>query len=262
MWHGRAVLQDRAARESFFRFLAAPKGVANHRVGTVFLAEVDPGSESSRQSLGDLLEQSHERGIRVDFLCGDPSYAEPEKNSDGLALLRKVVEFNRSEPAGRRFDGFQYDVEPYSLPDWPSASLRSGFLKLFDLSETEIRKSGGRLELGAAIPRWFDDPKLGGLYRDVLDRVDYVAVMDYVDTPSRFVRDASNTVEYATRIGKKAWLGAETTELPLEPMATFYAKGNAAMEDAFSSAEDAFGRTKGFAGVAIEHYDSYLALRP
>ena len=261
-WHGMALVRSVEARRSFLEFIRAPKGDPNRRISVIFISEVDPGDPGSAPAIGDLLADCHQAGIRVDFLCGDPRYAEPARNVGGVSLVDRVLTYNSAQPPERRFDGFQYDVEPYSLPDWPSPRLRSGFLQLFDLSEAEIRKTGSPLQLGAAIPRWFDAPDLGGLYRDVLDRVDYVAVMDYVDTPRRFVHDASNTVAYASRVGKKAWLGAEATELPKEPMATFYAEGNAAMEAAFTAAQDAFGSSSGFAGVAIEYYDSYLTLRP
>ena len=68
-------------------------------------------------------------------------------------------------------------------------------------------------------------------------------------------------VDYAGKTHKDVWLGVEASELPTEPMATFYALGNAKMEDAFRAAEDAFANSRGFAGVAVEWYDTYIALK-
>ena len=261
VWHGRPLLTDAKARSDFFQFLSAPKGDPKHRISTIFLAEVDLSSADTSSRLGSLIEECHRSKIRVDYLCGEAGWAAPDQNAAGIEQVTRVVKFNASMPKARRFDGFQFDVEPYSLPGWPSATLRSGYLSLFERSRADIRSADSNLKLGAAIPRWYDAADLGGLYKEVLDRVDYVAVMDYVSTSENFVKDATNTVAYATRSGKKAWLGAEATELPAEPMATFYAKGNAALEDAFSLAQRAFGKDRGFAGVAVEYYDSYVALR-
>ncbi len=173
-----------------------------------------------------------------------------------------VLKFNGSTARDERFDGFQFDVEPYALPSWPNPRLRASFLNLFDQSRASINKSGGSLLLGAAIPRWFEAPDLDGLEKEVLDRVDYVAVMDYVSTPENFVKDPTKTVAYATQVGKKAWLGAEASELPTEPVATFFAKGNAELERAFNAAQQAYRSQNGFAGVAVEYYETYVALRP
>jgi hypothetical protein len=262
MWHGKPLLADGGARDRFFEFIQAPKGDPSHAISVIFLSEVDPSDASTASALGDVLQECHRRGIRVDYLCGEASWAEPNENAAGVGMVTRVLNYNASKSADRQFDGFQYDVEPYALKDWPTPALRSGFLRLFDSSREAIRNARSRIYLGAAIPRWFDAPELGGLEKDVLDRVDYVAVMDYVSTSANFVKDPINTVKYATQIGKQAWLGAEATELPTEPMATFYAKGNAALEDAFATADKVYSKDKGFAGVAVEYYETYVALRP
>lgn len=261
MWHGRPLIENAEARRQFFDFISAPKGDPTHAISVIFLGEVDP-ADSKSPALGGLIRECHEKGLRVDFLCGEDSWAQADQNAVAVDKVNIVLKFNAFAPKECRFDGFQFDVEPYALPDWPNPSLRASFLNMFDLSRASIKKAGSSISLGAAIPRWFDAPELGGLEKDVLDRVDYVAVMDYVSTPENFVKDPTKTVAYATKVGKKAWLGAEATELPKEPVATFYAKGNAALENAFSAAQQAYSSQNGFAGVAIEYYETYVALRP
>jgi hypothetical protein len=262
MWHGQPVITDKAARSSFFNFIKAPKGDPDHRISVIFLGEVDPSDPAASSPIGDLLEQCHSLGVRVDFLCGEATFAEPDHNADGVRFVAQVLAYNASAPAKRRFDGFQFDVEPYALSGWPSPALHSGFLRLYEQSKELIKQAGSSMLLGAAIPRWFDAPELGGLYKEIIDRTDYVAVMDYVSTSKDFVKDPAKTVEYANRAGKQAWLGAEATRLPTEPMATFFEKGNAAMEAAFAAAQQAYGVNRGFAGVAVEYYETYRALRP
>jgi len=262
VWHGHPFIESAKAREEFFTFLEAPKGRAESRVSVIFLSRMGVEDPAKVGPIGDLIEEAHRKGIRVDYLCGDAEYVTDKKRKEGLWELNYALTYNRSATASRRFDGIQFDVEPYMLPGWPSAALRAQYLDFLSVCNAKIKMSGQSLKLGVAIPRWFDAQDLHGLYKEVLDRVDYVAVMDYVDNSKAFVSDAKNTVAYATEHGKEVWLGAEATELKDEPMATFYQKGNAAMEDAFHSADQAFKSQKGYAGVAVEYYETYRALRP
>jgi hypothetical protein len=261
-WHGDKLLSDAKATQNFFRFLNAPKGDPAHKISVIFFEVADPSDPNTSALLKPFIARAHKDSVRVDFLCGDASYVRQSKMAEGLKLVDEIVAYNQSVSPKYRFDGFQYDVEPYALPDWPTPELRQGYMQLFELTEKKIKAGGTPILLGAAIPRWFDKPDQHDLYKDVLDRVDYVAVMDYVDTSESFVNDGANTVAYATKIGKKAWLGVEASQLPDEPMATFYAKGNSAIEYAFKAASSAFGSDRGFAGVAIEWYDTYVTLKP
>ena len=259
---GKAMRNDPVKRKGFFAFLDAPRGDSRKAIRVVFFGGVskadllDP-AEAARVS--DFIRDAHRHKVRVDYLCGDAQWALPEGHEEALGQLRTVLAYNKAAGATAKFDGFQYDVEPYLLKSWPAASTIESYLLLLTKARAA---SAGRLFLGAAIPRWFDRGDLNGLYKSVSDRTDYVAVMDYVDSAKAFVDDGRNEVEYASASGKQTWLGLETQELKDEPRATFYAAGEAVAEDAISAATKAHGGKKGFAGVAIHYYDSYLDLRP
>jgi hypothetical protein len=262
VWHSHPIVQDAVQRHEFFKFLEAPKGDSAGRISVIFVSRIGVEDQSSSVAIASFIAEAHHRSVRVDYLCGDESYILPAHLKDGLWQLEYVLKYNHSEPPGARFDGIQFDVEPYALPGWPSSTLTKEYLGFLADCRDRIRASRQHVKLGAAIPRWFDVPELHGLYKSVLDRVDYVAVMDYVDKPASFVNDAKQTVEYASKAGKEAWLGAEASELPEEPHSTFYRLGNKAMEHAFQAAYHAFDLSNGFAGVAVEYYETYVALRP
>jgi hypothetical protein len=116
--------------------------------------------------------------------------------------------------------------------------------------------------LGAAVPFWFDQEKFDWLDRAVLDRVDYLALMDYVDNTPALIERAAGEIAYAGRRGKKVVIGMETQRLKDEPMATFFARGNAAMESAVSAAARHYGPAPGFGGFAIHHLTSYRTFAP
>lgn len=256
VWSGKEIVQAAGNEAKFFGFLQSPLSQSGKSIKTIFIAglPIDEGSDGPTK---EFLTKAHQQSIRVDFLCGDPSWVEPNKQSDGLDVLKSVIAFNDRSPDAK-FDGIQFDVEPYLLKGWPSQDLVNEYLGFL----THALVTAGSLPIGAAIPHWFDDARLGGLHKKVMDRVSYVAVMDYVDRPDSFTSLGQNEIVYGATIHKPVWLGVETKDLPKEPKATFFLAGNAVMELSFDLAVQRFGSMNSFAGVAIHDYDSYLILKP
>jgi hypothetical protein len=262
VWSGEKVVEDAKARRKFFQFLDAPKGDPNSKISVIWISRCDLDKPDRFGTVQKFVTEAHHRSVRVDYLCGDNSYILPEHVKDGLAQLDLVISYNRTAPPEARFDAIQYDIEPYLMKGWPTPQMRSDYLGFYDRCNDRIRQSGQKILLGATMPRWFDLPEQGGIYKSLIDRTDYIANMDYVRTSSQFVDDAKVSVEYAATAGKKMWLGAEVSDLKDEPTATFFALGNHAVEEAFKAANQAFRSSPGYAGVAIEHYDTYQSLRP
>ncbi len=79
MWHGRPLVENGQARRKFFDFISAPKGDPNHAITVIFLGEVDPADPKSAPALGGLIRECHQKGLRVDFLCGESSWAQGDE---------------------------------------------------------------------------------------------------------------------------------------------------------------------------------------
>ena len=54
--------------------------------------------------------------MTVEFLDGDPTWATYNKEI-GIQKCNKIIEFNSTGNLSEKFDGIQYDVEPYALTD-------------------------------------------------------------------------------------------------------------------------------------------------
>ncbi|MES2464152.1 MAG: hypothetical protein V4671_26610, partial [Armatimonadota bacterium] len=260
---------ETTAQSAFFKFISAPHGHPDRAITTLYLggirreALIEP---AARDDVRRFLTAAHRRGLLVEFLCGDSRWAQKENHEEALGFLRAVLSFNRAAPAPARFDGFQYDVEPYLLKEWPAPALRRDFLRLFERARAEVDAGAPRglprLVLGAAVPFWFDQEKLEWLDRAVLDRVDYLALMDYVNNAPALIERAAGEIAYAGKIKKRIVIGMETQRLKDEPTATFFAEGNSAMERAVSAAARQYGKTPGFGGFAIHHLTSYRTFAP
>jgi hypothetical protein len=262
VWYGDKVVENPKEESKFFQFLRAPKGNPNSKISVIWISRCDLDRPDHFGELQKFVADAHRRSVRVDYLCGDNSYILPDHFQDGLAQLDMLISYNRTAPPKARFDAIQYDIEPYLMKGWPTPQMLSDYLGFYDKCNDRIRQSGQKILLGATMPRWFDLPEQHGIYKSLIDRTDYIANMDYVQTAHQFVDDAKVSVQYAAKTGKKMWLGVEVSELKDEPTATFYALGNHAIEEAFKAANKAFQSSPGYAGVAIEHYDTYQSLRP
>lgn len=265
VWNTQAIRSDDAVRTQFFDFLAAPFGAPDRRIETLFFDGVssaqlaEPAAAAGARAF---LGAAHARGIRVIYLCGDPSWARPSKEAQGLDYLSSVLNFNAAGQPDQRYDGIAYDVEPYLSPEWPAQALQDGYVDLYEKSMQAIRSSGRTLPLVAIIPRWFSNPNLNGLDRKIIDRSDAIVIMDYVDTAERLVSGAAAELEDAASAKKLVWVAVETGQLKDEPRATFFGRTNSQMEDILAQALPDLARQPSFAGIAIHSLRSYQPMTP
>ena len=113
-----------------------------------------------------------------------------------------------------------------------------------------------------AIPRWYDSdasPVTSNV--DCQNITDSVAIMDYVNTSTRIINDATTEINYADSIGKKVVIGVETGNIS-PSTSTFYGLGNPYMESQLTPVEAYYNSHASFQGIAIHHYNSYKMLNP
>ncbi len=187
-------------------------------------------------ALAGLIRAFHAQGMQVEALEGDPRYAQQPFHAGVLATLERVLKHNQIWEPAARFDGLQYDIEPYLLPGffgWRREPLLNDYLSL--LSQIYRRTQATGLRFGVAIPHWFDQPdefsgKLNWLdfaghskplHELIQDRSDYLALMDYrtqIWGQAGILAAAFQELDYASRAGKQVLVGLETMDLPDEQL--------------------------------------------
>lgn len=219
----------------------------------------------------ELINRAHAEGIRVFALVGRAEWALEGRHRDALAELRQVLAFNASHPDST-FDGIQFDIEPHVLPEYQTkrGSVNYQYLQVLKKIAAEIRTSGDPLEFNAAIPCWYatgENPVMvetGGQRKPlsyfVLDIVDTVSVMAYRDTADRQIRASLAEADYAASLGKKVYIGAETSPpngstIPNE--ITYYNKGLVYMNQQIQAINAYYAKHAGFGGIAIHQYPAY-----
>lgn len=187
---------------------------------------------------GDFLSAAHLRGIRVDALTGDPSWAAGRYHQKALGAVRAIVRYNAKVTPDARFDGIHFDVEPYlllgfSMPFYQKRLLKD-YLRMVASCAQAARKGG--VTFTCDVPWWFYDLAPGtqpqftvnfqgkdeSVGRHVTDLLNCVTIMDYrneADGAGGIIRFGIPALAYAASVHKRVRIGLETSaqrDLPVE----------------------------------------------
>ncbi|MCH1638489.1 hypothetical protein MJ257_00090 [Paenibacillus timonensis] len=219
----------------------------------------------------ELIYRAHEEGIRVFALVGRAEWALEGRHREALTELQQVLSFNASHPASA-FDGIQYDIEPHTLKEYKTkrGSVNYQYIQVLKKIAEEINESGDPMEFNAAIPWWYasgENPVIvetGGQRKPlsyfVLDIVDTASLMAYRDTADRQIRASLAEANYAAKLGKKVYIGAETSPpngstIPNE--ITYFNKGSVYMNKQIMAITAYYAKHEGFGGIAIHQYPAF-----
>jgi hypothetical protein len=195
-------------------------------------------------------------GIKLAALGGEPGWT--TNTSAARTWLTATA-------ATGLFYAHHVDVEPYALNSWTTD--RDGTAAAF-VNMLGILQAADSRPLEADIPFWYNEIPLPGatnLADATLTRVNAVTVMSYRDTatgPNSMTAVGADMLTRATAAGKDVRLGAETQELADCLHCTFFEEGQARMQTVLAQVDavaQAHGRYK---GIAVHHYNSWVALRP
>jgi hypothetical protein len=186
-----------------------------------------------------LISKLTQAGIRVHALDGDPRFVLREWHGRSIALLKRIIQYNQTVSSKERFYGIRYDNEPYLLPDFNGVhkeSILRQYLEMAEKSQALAQQAG--LVFGVDIPFWFDgyneffEPAatLEGrlMSEQIIDVVDNVGIMDYRTIAygaDGVIEHGTNELKYASKKGKKVFIGLETVWLPDETIYDFSTRG-------------------------------------
>ncbi len=218
-----------------------------------------------------VIEAARERGFRVEALLGSKylntnRYVMPDRQAIAKDMLERIKTYNMLVQPSARFDAMHLDIEPYTTDEWKAD--REKVVEWYVEAAREWRRIAHdgdlHVEIGAAIPFWFDRVERGDstLVVALIESFDYVALMDYRDKAEGrdgIIEHARYEVDLAGRLGRKVIVGVETGDTELDKL-TFLQEGRTVLDDELRKVTAAFNGKEGFAGVAIHHLSSYLRL--
>lgn len=278
LWNPKPALTDDSARASLFAFLE------REGIGRVWAqVSTEPGP-TPRLALGAewtrLLAEAHRRGIRIEALDGDPTFALKAYHHLTLRVVDALVAHNRAAERAAQFDGLHLDIEPYLLLAWRFPRARETVLHEYLDLMVECRRrlyEFPGMQFGADIPSWWGsiDERTGRPITDVeyegvrksatahlVDRVDNVGIMNYrntADGPDGLIAHGTDTLAYAD--GAKAariWMGVETTRSAPSPVWFVVGLPSAEADRLLQATDAGISREGSFGGYRVRLFDDGL----
>lgn len=219
--------------------------------------------------------QAHGRGISVHALAGDPRWAVEKYHHRFLEWVSEILQFNSTAAADERFDAIHSDVEPYLMGKMWEQDHQALLVQYINMNEKGrgfISQAGHKIIFAADVPFWYDDDttmwvewkqKVSPANYHILDIVDQIAIMDYrnfAEGENGSILLAKNEILYADRIGKKVYIGQETTKNLNPEYITFGGTSIDYMEQEIRKLVRIYINNPSFAGIAMHHYVSYKRL--
>lgn len=254
-----AVAYDSTKSLELFNF------AESNNVKTVYL-ESEKLINSDQGTLGTFIANAKTHCIDVVLLYGSADWAFTRNHVYAVSLAQKSLAF--SSQAAVTPVGIQFDVEPYNLDEY-KADVNSGANQYIDMLEKikSVTRTS-QLFFAETMPLGFEYQNVTrngittSLSHATIDRVDRIALMDYRDTSSRIINDASDEVVYAASAGKKVVIGVETSCQTGEvETITFCEEGKAYMIAELTKVVSAYNTNSAFAGVAVHDYAAFKILR-
>ena len=279
-----AVLSDKSKRDSFFAFCKAPHGDSSKPIRRIYLSAGWHGFDQisvDDQKLRSFIREVHDAGMEIYNLQGYHRWATPSGQDAAVRIIDNVLGFNRNSDVAERFDGIVLDIEPFLLQtsnkdelDWKQdqPQVWQIYLEVLDQIVAKVRQYNASqvrtIRLGECIPAWYPGDRSGGgaNFLDVMDRVDFIWVMNYYDTPEVLDKMAKDEIAYAWQIGKPIVIGVNVIEqdssLDVAGVNTFWDDGQGTLESVIGSFEKKYRDASQFNEVSIFSYAYYKNLKP
>lgn len=205
-------------------------------------------------------------GIESELLIGNHAWARTANHAQALAVVDALVGFAADSGPPLPL-AVHLNAEPHALPEWQTDPNGTANAALDLLDQIAAKLQGSSLRLHYDIPNWYDDVAVTRngqtrpLLQWVIDRCDGVLVMDYRDTAADQLALVQGELDYARAAGKKIVVASETS-CGVAPEITFCEEGKTALAAAQAQVGQALGGDAAFGGVAVHHWQAFVALKP
>ena len=167
---------------------------------------------SLSDNLKDLLKKANKYDIDIYLLLGEKEWVNDRSGLD--TIINNYIEFQKTNEY--KLKGIHLDIEPHQFSDF--SDNRTDYLyKLIDVVKTNKTLYKDIL-FDYDIAFWLDDlinynSSNKEAYKHIIDYADRVFIMSYRDEATKMYDVSSDEINYASSLGKKIYLGAETYSL-------------------------------------------------
>ncbi|MCY9660998.1 copper amine oxidase N-terminal domain-containing protein [Paenibacillus chondroitinus] len=227
--------------------------------------ETYPGQDVYR----NFIRRASGQGIKVEALAGKSDWIYEDNHIYIRQWIAAVTQYNASVGALERFQGFHFDIEPYTLDMWKSNQtwVLERWMDTIRLIESEVKSSDRSMTMAFDIPFWINSCTVPGSSYSfsawLLEKADTVVIMAYRNTAlgnNGIIARAKSIILEAATLKKQAVIAVDTLPSTEADYTTFYKSNSSLMESELKQVKESLSLYPSYIGIAVHDYVRWIEL--
>ncbi|MNQ98625.1 hypothetical protein D3C85_1143260 [compost metagenome] len=183
--------------------------------------------------------------------------------------IAAVTQYNASVSALERFQGFHFDIEPYTLDIWKTNQtwVLERWMATIRFIELEIESWDRTMTMAFDIPFWINSCLVPGSTYSfsawLLEKADSVVIMAYRNKAlggNGIIATAKSIILEAATLKKKAVIAVDTLPSKEADYTTFYKSNSSLMESELKQVKESLSPYPSYIGIAVHDYVRWVEL--
>ncbi|CAN7753583.1 copper amine oxidase N-terminal domain-containing protein [Paenibacillus sp. LjRoot56] len=217
----------------------------------------------------NFIRRANEQGIKVEALAGQSDWIYEDKHIYIKQWIAAVTQYNASVGAIERFQGFHFDIEPYTLGLWKTNQtwVLERWMATIRFIELEVNNTDRSMTMAFDIPFWINTLTVPGSSYSfsawLLEKADSVVIMAYRNKAlgsNGIIAVAKSIILEAATLKKQAVIAVDTLSSKEADYTTFYKSNSSLMESELKQVKEGLSPYPSYIGIAIHDYVRWIDL--
>ncbi|CAH1224025.1 hypothetical protein PAECIP111891_05605 [Paenibacillus allorhizoplanae] len=217
----------------------------------------------------NFIRRANEQGIKVEALAGQSDWIYEDKHIYIKQWIAAVTQYNASVGAIERFQGFHFDIEPYTLGLWKTNQtwVLERWMATIRFIESEVTNTDRSMTMAFDIPFWINTLTVPGSSYSfsawLLEKADSVVIMAYRNKAlgsNGIIAVAKSIILEAATLKKQAVIAVDTLSSKEADYTTFYKSNSSLMESELKQVKESLSPYPSYIGIAIHDYVRWIDL--
>lgn len=217
----------------------------------------------------NFIRRANEHGIKVEALAGQSDWIYEDKHIYIKQWIAAVTQYNASVGAIERFQGFHFDIEPYTLGLWKTNQtwVLERWMATIRFIESEVKSTDRSMKLAFDIPFWINTLTVPGSSYSfsawLLEKADSVVIMAYRNKAlgsNGIIAVAKSIILEAATLKKQTVIAVDTLSSKEADYTTFYKSNSSLMESELKQVKESLSPYPSYIGIAIHDYVRWIDL--
>ncbi|OCT16917.1 hypothetical protein A8709_00740 [Paenibacillus pectinilyticus] len=217
----------------------------------------------------NFIRRASGQGIKVEALAGERDWIYEENHIYIQQWMAAVTQYNTSVDALERFQGFHFDIEPYTLDKWKvnQTWVLERWMDTIRFIESRVKSSDRNMTMAFDIPFWINSVTVPGSSYSfsawLLEKADSVVIMAYRNKAlgsNGIIARAKSIILEAATLKKRAVIAVDTLPSTEADYTTFYKSNASLMESELKQVKESLSPYPSYIGIAVHDYVRWIDL--